>query len=487
MNAGDQPGARNETPPDDSAPDHSPPADPASAAPPAAGPPAASAPADPSPAADPAAAYRTKGYLRLLLLAALLGVPLAAGAWGFLQCVEQIQEAAYTDLPDALGFHGQPPWWPLVPMAVAGVLVAAAIRYLPGTGGHRPAEGLKTGGVVSAGELPGILLAALASISLGAVVGPEAPLIALGGGLAALAVRAAGRGRAANPRAVEMAAATGSFAAVSALLGSPLLGAFLLMEASGLGGATLGVVLIPGLLASGVGALVFVGLNSWTGLPVQTLTIPNLPPSGQPNLPEFGWALAIGVAAALAGHLIRRGALHLQARVIPRTLLLTPIIALAVAGLAIGYAQATGEPTSDVLFSGQTTLGPLISASAHYTAAALALLFLVKGLAYCVSLSAFRGGSVFPSMFLGAAGGIALSHLPGLSLVPGIAMGIGALGAAMLALPLTAVLLATLLLGKAGIATMPLVIVAVVTSHVMSERLAPKTAAASPKADAAAE
>jgi hypothetical protein len=30
-------------------------------------------------------------------------------------------------------------------------------------------------------------------------------------------------------------------------------------------------------------------------------------------------------------------------------------------------------------------------------------------------------------MFLGAAGGITLSHLPGLPLVPGVAMGIGAM------------------------------------------------------------
>jgi H+/Cl- antiporter ClcA len=436
---------------------------------------AGSSPAD-DPAADPTAAIRTKRYLGLLVLAALLGVPLAAGAWGFLQCVDQIQKAAYTRLPTALGFHGQPLWWPLVPMAVAGVLVAATIRYLPGNAGHQPAEGLKTGGAAPARELPGILIAALASISLGAVIGPEAPLIALGGGLAAWAVRAAKRGAEPDPRVVEMAGATGSFAAISALLGSPLLGAFLLMEASGLGGPLLGVVLLPGLLASGVGALVFIGLNSWTGLPADTLTIPDLPAAGQPDLAEFGWALAIGVAAGLAGYAVRRGGLYLQARVIPRPLLLTPLIGLVVAGLAIGYAQATGKPTSDVLFSGETTIGPLISASAHYTAAALALLFLVKGLAYCVSLSAFRGGSVFPSMFLGAAGGIALSHLPGLSLVPGIAMGIGALAAAMLALPLTAVLLATLLLGKAGLGAMPLVIVAVVTSHVVSVRLAPAKA-----------
>ncbi len=63
-------------------------------------------------------------------------------------------------------------------------------------------------------------------------------------------------------QATAVVAAAGSFAAISTLLGSPIVGAFLLMEASGLGGPMLGVVLLPGLLASGVGALMFVGLDA---------------------------------------------------------------------------------------------------------------------------------------------------------------------------------------------------------------------------------
>ena len=51
-------------------------------------------------------------------------------------------------------------------------------------------------------------------------------------------------------------------------------------------------------------------------------------------------------------------------------------------------------------------------------------------------------------MFIGAAGGVALSHLPGLGLIPAAAIGIGAATAAMLRLPFTAVLLTTLFLGS---------------------------------------
>jgi H+/Cl- antiporter ClcA len=131
-----------------------------------------------------------------------------------------------------------------------------------------------------------------------------------------------------------------------------------------------------------------------------------------------------------------------------------------------------------VLFSGQSQLGPLITNAAGYSVGALLLLLACKGIAYGVSMSSFRGGPVFPSLFIGAAGGIALSHLPGLPLVPGVAMGIGAMCAVMLRLPLTSVLLASLLLGSDGLAAMPLVIVAVVVAYVVSARFVPAPAPA---------
>jgi H+/Cl- antiporter ClcA len=346
-----------------------------------------------APPADPLSAIRTRGYLMMLVLAGVLGVPISAGAWGFLQATEHLQTVFYTDLPNGLGFHGAPIWWPLPMLAVSGALTALAVVYLPGIGGHEPAEGFETGDVAGPALLPGILIAALASISLGAVIGPEAPLIALGGGAAALVPRALGH---ADGRAVKLIGAAGSFAAVSTLFGSPLLGAFLLMEASGLGGAALDVALVPGFLAAGVGALIFIGLNSWTGLPNTALTIPNLPSVSQPNAGEFGWALLIGAAGALLGILISRAARLLQPHVARRRLVLTPATGLLVAGLAIAYAEGTGKPNTDVLFSGQSGMTPLINQQAQYTAGALLLLLVCKALAYALSLSAFHGGRCSP-------------------------------------------------------------------------------------------
>jgi hypothetical protein len=79
-------------------------------------------------------------------------------------------------------------------------------------------------------------------------------------------------------------------------------------------------------------------------------------------------------------------------------------------------------------------------------------------------------------MFIGAAAGVAASHLPGMSLVPGVAMGIGAMTTVMLGLPLTSTLLATLLLASDGINVIPLVIVAVVVAYVTTAWL-PQTPA----------
>jgi H+/Cl- antiporter ClcA len=423
---------------------------------------------------DEVVRLRSPAYVRLLLLAALIGVPISAAAYFFLQLVEALQHWVYGDLPRGLGFATTPMWWPLPVLAVAGVLVGLTIRHLPGGGGHSPVDGFAAGAEPAPIDLPGVLFAALASLSLGAVLGPEAPLIALGAGLGVCAARLAHQD-APKPVSAVMAAA-GGFAAISALLGSPIIGAFLLMEASGLGGATLGLVLLPGLLAAGIGSLIFVGLNAMTGLGKASLALPGLPPFDHPDIVQFGWALVIGVCAAVLGTVIRRFAVVLRPRVEHRLLLLTPVAGLAVGGLAVAYAATTGGEASDVLFSGESAMGPLLQNSAGYSVGALLMLLACKALAYSLSLASFRGGPVFPAMFLGAAGGLAMSHLPGLPLVAGVAMGIGAMCVVMLKLPLTSVLLATLLLFADGLAVMPLVIVAVVVAHVVAARLGPAQA-----------
>jgi hypothetical protein len=98
------------------------------------------------------------------------------------------------------------------------------------------------------------------------VLGPEAPLLALGSGLGILAMSLIPRD--APQQALALIAAAGSFAALASIFGSPVIGAVLMIEAAGLGGAMLAVVLLPGLMASGIGARVH---RVWGRGPVSVL------------------------------------------------------------------------------------------------------------------------------------------------------------------------------------------------------------------------
>ncbi|WP_203783193.1 chloride channel protein [Asanoa ferruginea] len=426
----------------------------------------------PTTSPSPMEMLRSRGYVALLILGAAVGVPVAIVAYFYLELVNKAQPFFLTDLPHHLGFAGTPVWWPIPMVAVGGVLVGLSLRYLPGNGGHNPAEGFASGPTVSARDLPGVAFASLATLAFGAVLGPEGPLVLIGSGLAVLIARLIKRDT--PEKALVLVGAAGSFAAISTLLISPLAGAFLLLEAVGVGGSMASVVLAPGLLAAGIGALIFVGLDHITGFGTFSLAVPHIPALGTPTVGEFGWALAIGLAAGVVGTAIRRLAFQIQATVPPRPLLVTPIAGLVVGGLAAIFVAATDKGAEEVLFSGQTALPALIQGAGAWSVGELVLLVVCKSLAYSVSLSSFRGGPTFPGMFIGAAGGIALSHLAGLPLTAGVGMGVGAMTVVMLGgLPLTAVLLTLLFLQSEATNLISVVIVAVVVAWVTAARLSP--------------
>jgi MFS family permease len=137
-----------------------------------------------------------------------------------------------------------------------------------------------------------------------------------------------------------------------------------------------------------------------------------------------------------------------------RLVLLAPAIGLVIAGLAIAFSQAADKPVDQVLFSGQDALPGLVAQGGTWSLWALALLIACKGVAYSLSL--------------GAAGGVMASHLPGFPLTAAVAVGMGAAVVAVLRLPLSAVVLATLLTAHAGTGDEPLIIVGVVVSYIVT-------------------
>jgi H+/Cl- antiporter ClcA len=410
---------------------------------------------------------RDRGFLAVLVLAAIVGVIAAAAAFGFLELINRIQPWVYRDLPKGLGFDTVPEWWAVPVLAVAGLLTALAIVRLPGIGGHIPAHGLNPAPTQPI-ELPGVLLAAVAAIGLGVVLGPEAPLIAMGGALGFLVIRILRRD--APPEAQSLIAVAGTFSAVSFLFGSPLIAAVLLVEATGVGGRRLPLVLIPGLLAAGIGSLISIGMGSWTGVDTSDISIGvlSLPDYARPDFADFAWTIPLAVVITLLVFVI----LVIGRRVVPlasgRPFVVLPAVGIAVAALAIVFSQATDKGVHQVLFSGQEALTPLVANPGAWSTGALLLVIGCKALAYGLSLGSFRGGPVFPALFLGGAAGVLVADLPGFALTPAVAVGIGAATVAILRLPLSSVVLAFVLTSQSGPGAAPLIIVGVVVAYLVT-------------------
>ncbi len=430
--------------------------------------------------ADPGSLIRTSQYRVLLVLAAVIGVLVSLASWSFLALVHEIQVGVYEHLPGELGYDTVPWWWPLPWLALAGVLTALAILRLPGHGGRVPADGLKTGaGPARPIERRGVLLAALATLGLGLVLGPEGPLIALGMGLGVLAVRLVRKD--APQQVLGLMAAAGSFAAISTVFGSPVIGAVILLEAAALGGGgpTLSLILLPGLIAAGLGSLVFIGMGDWTGLSTSAWALSplDLQPYGGPDWDDFVWTILLAIAAAVVVFVIVEVA-RLTTRIVSKhPFVFTVAAALVVGGLAIAYNQATDQPANAVLFSGEHAFETLFEEAPNLSLSALTLLVVFKGLAWSISLGNFRGGPTFPALFLGTVAGLLAADLPGFSETPAVAALMAAACVSILRLPLASVVIALLLTTQAGLTVAPLIIVAVVVAYITTEELSARRVA----------
>ena len=417
----------------------------------------------------------SKRFLALLVLAAILGVVASLAAWCFLELAHQANVGAYESLPDLFGFDSTPLWWSIPLLAIAGVIVAFAIHRMPGRGGHTPAFGLSAGQILP-NQLPGVMLAGLATIGLGAVLGPEAPLIALGGGLGLLAARLVGKN--ATPEVGQILAASATFAALSLIFGSPLIAAIILIEVIGLGGPRLTTILIPGLLAAGIGSLISIGMGSFTGLSSSAYALDPfaLPAFDQPDIVDFLWTIPLAAVIALGTAVIFGAARPLVPLMERRGFVALPVAGVVIGILALVFAEITDKAPDEVLFSGQDQVSGLITSAGSWSLGALALLIVLKGIGYAISLAGFRGGPTFPAMFLGVAAGLMAAQLPGFETTPAVAVGVGAAVVAVLRIPLSAVVLAALLTSTTGLGSSPLIIVGVVVAYIVTQAVSPRGA-----------
>jgi len=287
-----------------------------------------------------------------MLVAAI--VSLALG-YVVLEIVNAGIEFIWEQVPNT--WDATPAWYVLGVLLIAAVLVYVIRRYVADTG-HSPMGGIKISPLTPA-EYLGAILAILASLWGGIVLGPEVALVATGSVVGGVIARLMGVRDAPGTKKVV------GFGALGGIL-----------------------ALFVGPILSG------------------SLTLGETP--AEIELDQLAWAIPLALIAAAAVTLAR-----LVAALIARTTGHGPnLVVLIAAAVIIGVTALlmnawTGEPVIYVTTSGEELITDLPTLTSVSSVVAIIVL---KSIAYAVSLGAgFRGGPFFPAMFIGASSGLLIA------------------------------------------------------------------------------
>ncbi len=371
--------------------------------------------------------------------------------------------------PEDLSFW--PRWNPYVPVVTTagGLVVGLCLKWLgvPGEIAAVVDNIHLRHGRLDARQTPSMIAASLASIVAGGSAGPEAPLVQIIGSLGSLlGDRLKLRGE-----HVRTLTFCGMGAALGAFFGAPLGGAIFALEIPHRRGIEYYEALLPALISAVLAFLVFRGLVGYEHL------LFRLPGDTELSLDKVAWgvvfgAVGAGVAGVFAacfnavGRLTRRFEHH--------------HVALATAaGLAIG-GLAMLCPMS--LFWGEFQIAGVVGGGAalradHGLAAAAGLLLglaLVKMLAVGLTLhGGFRGGFIFPLLFIGACVGTALSLALGAAVpgVPAAVVIVSVMAATNVAVTKTPISTSLILVTLTGTSILPVTLAASLTGLLLSPRL----------------
>ncbi|MFD4507476.1 ion channel protein [Streptomyces sp. NPDC058457] len=362
----------------------------------------------PTPPSAPA-----RALLPLILPALVVGVGSSLLFVLVSSLAERLQHVLWNNLPDALGIGRYSVLWMLVMLTATGIAVGLVVWKVPGHAGPDPATlGLEAVAMPPA-VLPGLVLATVLMLAGGPSLGPENPLIAVNVGLALWL------GRLAMPRLPgSLWPALADAATLGALFGTPVAAALVISEA--LAGKPLKGALWDNLF----GPLMAAGAGSMTTALVARPTLDlGLPALGRPHWPDQLAALVVASAAALLGmcavyafpyvHGLFRRLGH-------------PMVALPAGGLVLGLLGALGGHLT--LFKGLDEVAELAKDPEGWSAGQFAVMTVVKLAALLVAAACgFRGGRIFPSVFIGAALGLC-AHALVPAVQPSVGVAAGVLG-----------------------------------------------------------
>lgn len=381
-----------------------------------------------------------------------LGVLSALALWGLDVLAELLRHLLWEIAPSALGVGDGSPWWTVAILTATGLAVGAVVRLAPGHGGPDSATVELDAPVQPVSAVPGIALVTLLALAGGVSLGPESPIIGINVAIAVSLVA-----RLAGWFGVETAVLVTTSGTIGAMFGTPVAAALALtgvVAAASLRGALWDRMFLP-LAGAAAGAATTMVLGRPTlALEAGTYTFAPV---------DLLWAAGVAVAGAAAGGL---GALLLPWVHRAFHALRHPVLVSGAGGLVLGLLGALGGPLT--LFRGLDETAELVADPLALGAGALAALAGVKLAALLVAAgSGFRGGRVFPAVFVGAALGLIPHALWPESVPLGLAVGAAVLGMVLAVLRegWLAIFIGVAISGDFG--TLPVLVVAVLPAWLL--------------------
>ena len=382
-----------------------------------------------------AQSIKTRRYYSMLFYAAILGVVSGIVTFLFIEVVHIGQQLVWEKFAPSTGLS--PPVFTLVICLTGGLVVGVLLQLLGDYSAifaEIMAEFAKTGRIDYHHAIS-LVVVGFPSLIFGGSLGPEAPLADATGGM--------GTWLAEKLKCNDQERRSLTFSGISAMLGafitSPFAGEILSLESSQ-EKTDYTWMMIPGLLASSTATVAFVMLSSGSYFG-NLYTFPGYLPS----YVDLIWAAPLGVLGGLMGVLFIVILYGLKKILKPLETHL--VIRAVLGGLGLGLAGALLPIT---LFSGETQTQELITNGAEAGVLILLALALVKVFLTSLCLTTgWKGGYIFPTMFAGAALGMAVHNLfPSIPLaVAASATMAGAMVAVMKA-PLFSALFAMLIFQK---------------------------------------
>lgn len=335
---------------------------------------------------------RARTMLLLAVPALIIGVASSLVLIVVMKVAAVLQTILWTALPVKLGISADSPGWIMMMLTLTGIAVGLVIRYSPGHAGPDPALEPLIGAPVSPSALPGLIIALIIGLAGGVSLGPEHPIMAVN---IALAVFLGAR---LFPRVGALDwTILASAGTIGALFGTPVAAALIFSQTlSSDHEVPLWDKLFAPLMAAAAGALT----TSLFFHPHFSLPIPHY---GQMQLTDiFSGAVVVAIAIALG--MVAVWCLPRLHRLMHR--LKHPVLILGMGGFILGVLGAIGGTVT--LFKGLDEMQQL-AFSQVFSVSDYLLFALVKLAALVVAAACgFRGGRIFPAVFVGVALGLML-------------------------------------------------------------------------------